>query len=114
MIVEMRTYVLKAGQQNAFLACMEREGISIERPILGRLLGFYTSEIGPLNQVIHLWGYDSFEDRTRRRARLMADPAWQRFVPQVMPFICDMKNQLLTPTSFAIVESLDWAGPHVV
>mgnify|MGYP000988073186 CR=1 FL=1 len=110
MIVELRTYVLHAGQQAAFLGCMEREGLAIERPILGRLVGYYSSEIGTLNQVIHLWGYESFEERARRRLQLAADSAWQRFTPTVMPFIRDMQNQLLTPVPFAPVESLDWAG----
>jgi hypothetical protein len=110
MIVEMRTYVLHPGQQGAFLGLMEREGILIERPILGRLLGFYTTEIGTQNQVIHLWGYESFEDRQRRRQQLAAHPEWIRFAPKVMPMIRDMHNQLLNPASFAAVESLDWSG----
>ena len=72
MIVEMRAYVLHPGQQGPFLALMEREGIAIERRILGRMLGFYTCEIGTLNQVVHMWGYDGFDDRDRRRARRWA------------------------------------------
>ena len=108
MLVEMRTYVLHAGKLAAFLDAMEKEGLSIERPILGRLLGFYSTEIGTLNQVIHLWGYDSFEERARRRQQLAQDAAWQSFVPKVMPFIRDMQNQLLTPAAFAQPETLDW------
>lgn len=111
MIVEMRTYILHPGQQGVFLGLMESEGILIERPILGRMLGFYTSEIGSLNQVIHLWGYDSFDERQRRRQLLASSPEWQRFAPKVMPMICDMQNQLLNPAPFAAVDSLDWAGP---
>lgn len=110
MLVEMRTYVLHAGKLAAFLDGMEKEGLAIERPILGRLLGYYSSEIGALNQVIHLWGYDNFDERTQRRQRLADSLAWQQFVPTVMPFIRDMRNQLLTPVPFAPVESLDWAG----
>jgi hypothetical protein len=108
MLVEMRTYVLHAGKMAAFLDAMEREGLAIERPILGRLLGYYSTEIGTLNQVIHLWGYDSFEERTRRRRQLAQDGAWQCFVPSVMPFIRDMQNQLLTPAPFAMPATLDW------
>lgn len=108
MLVEMRTYILHAGKIATFLSAMEQEGLAIERPILGRLLGYYSSEIGTLNQVIHLWGYDSFEERTRRRTQLAQDAAWQRFVPQVMPLIRDMHNQLLTPAPFASPETLDW------
>ncbi|MGB3067169.1 MAG: NIPSNAP family protein [Ottowia sp.] len=110
MIVEMRTYVLHAGRQAEFIRLMGEEGIKIERPILGRLLGFYTSEIGPQNQVIHLWGYESFEDRQARRTRLAASPQWTAFLPKVLPMIHDMRNQLLNPAPFAAVETLDWKG----
>jgi len=48
MLVEMRTYVLHAGKMAAFLDAMEREGLAIERPILGRLQGYYSTEIGTL------------------------------------------------------------------
>lgn len=101
MIVEMRTYVLHPGQQGKFLALMEQEGIGIERRILGRMLGFYTCEIGTLNQIVHLWSYDSFEDRHQRRARLSADPEWTAFVPKVLPLIRDMENRILTPAPFS-------------
>lgn len=101
MIVEMRSYLLHPGQLGTFLQRMEAEGIGIEQPILGRLLGFYTSEIGALNKVIHLWGYDSFEDRQRRRAQLAQDPRWVAFVPTVLPLIQHMQNELLQPTSFS-------------
>lgn len=113
MIVEMRTYALHAGQQGAFLALMEREGIAIERRILGRMLGFYTCEIGTLNQVVHMWGYDSFEERQQRRATLAADAGWTAFVPKVLPLIRDMENRILTPAPFAAVETLDWNGPRL-
>ncbi len=110
MIVEMRTYVLHPGHQGAFIALMEREGIAIERRILGRMLGFYTSEIGTLNQVVHLWGYQDFEDREHRRAQLAADPGWMAFVPKVLPMIRDMENRILKPAPFAAVDTLDWSG----
>lgn len=110
MIVEMRTYALHPGQQAAFLARMH-EGIAIERPILGQLLGFYTSEIGALNQVVHLWGYASLAERERRRAQLAAAPAWQAFVPSVLPMIREMDSRILAPAPFAAVHTLDWAGP---
>jgi len=114
MLVEHRRYILQPGQQGAFLALMEGEGIPVERRILGRLLGFYTTEVGTLNQVIHLWGYDSFEDRQRRRQALAACPEWVRFLPKVLPLIREMENQLLVPAPFAAVETLDWApnGRH--
>ncbi|HSW20910.1 MAG TPA: NIPSNAP family protein [Ramlibacter sp.] len=110
MIVEMRTYALHPGQQGGFMKLMEHEGIAIERRILRRMLGFYTSEIGALNQVVHLWGYESFEERQERRAALAADPQWAAFVPKVLPLIREMENKILTPAPFAAIETLDWSG----
>jgi hypothetical protein len=112
VIVEMRTYLLQPGQQGLFLELMGSEGIAIERRILGRMLGFYTCEIGTLNQVVHLWGYDSFEDRQQRRAQLAANPQWIAFVPKVLPLIREMENKILTPAPFAQPHTLDWAGPR--
>ena len=113
MIVEMRTYVLHPGQQGKFLALMEREGIALERAILGRMLGFYTSDIGTLNEVVHMWGYESHAERDRRRAVLAANEAWRDFVPRVLPLIREMKSSILLPAPFAAVETLDWAGPQL-
>ena len=68
MIVEQRTYTLFPGKTLEYLRLYESEGMAIQTRILGRLVGYFTTEIGPLNQIIHMWGYDSFEERARRRA----------------------------------------------
>lgn len=110
MIVEMRTYVLHPGLQGLFLSAMEEEGIAIERAVLGRMVGFYTTEIGTLNQVVHMWAYESHEDRDQRRARLAASSDWARFTQRVLPLIRDMENRILKPASFAALHTLDWGG----
>lgn len=84
-IVELRSYILQPGKQGIFLDFMATEGMAIERPILGHLLGFYTSEIGQLNRVVHLWRYESFDERAVRRKRLAEAPAWMAFLPKVLP-----------------------------
>lgn len=101
MIVELRTYVLHPGKLPEFMRLMGSEGIAIEQPVLGRLLGYYTTEIGSINKVIHLWAYDSFEERLRRRAVLNGMPEWTAFIPKVLPMIRDMQNELLNPASFS-------------
>ena len=97
----MRSYVLRPGTLTEFMRLMGSEGIGIERPILGDLLGFYSSEIGSINKVIHLWRYSSFEDRQQRRAQLAASPEWATFVPKVLPLIQEMHNELLNPAAFS-------------
>lgn len=101
MLVEMRSYVLRPGALSEFMRLIGNEGLDIERPILGDMLGFYSTEIGCINKVIHLWRYASFEDRQRRRAQLAASPEWAAFVPKVLPLIQEMRNELLNPAPFS-------------
>jgi hypothetical protein len=79
MIIEHRTYNLPHGTMEDYLARYEKNALPLLKKHLGRLLGFFVSEIGPLNQVVHIWVYDSFADREQRRARLDADPDWIAF-----------------------------------
>lgn len=102
MIVEERCYLLRMpyGPQD-YLALYEAEGLAVQRETLGNLLGYFHTEVGGLNTMVHLWGYDSFEDRMRRRAALSADPSWQSYLARVRPMIESMSNRLLVPTSFS-------------
>jgi len=100
MIVEERIYTLRAGEAGAYLAAYEQEGLAIQQPILGRMVGYYATEFGPLNQVIHLWAYESLQERGERRARLLADPAWKAYAAKVRPMVLTQENKLLTPASF--------------
>jgi hypothetical protein len=79
MIVEQRTYTLHHGTMARYLERYETYGLPVQKQHLGTLIGCYVSEIGPLNQVVHLWAYESLADREERRAKLEEDPAWAKF-----------------------------------
>jgi hypothetical protein len=100
VIVEERIYTLHAGQAPAYLRLYETEGMAIQKPILGRMVGYYATEFGPLNQVIHLWAYESLAEREERRARLLADERWKAYVAKVRPMILGQENKLLVPAPF--------------
>jgi NIPSNAP len=101
MIVEMREYTLQAGKVPEYLQLYEREGLAIQREILGRLVGYYSTEVGPsINQVVHLWAYESFADREERRERLVAHPGWRSYVQKVRPMILEQQNRILKPAGF--------------
>ena len=66
MIIEMRTYTLQPGT----LAEVEKrfgEALPV-REKHSKLAAFWHTEVGPLNQIIHVWAYDSFEQRAAVRA----------------------------------------------
>ncbi len=104
MIVEQRTYTLYPGKTPEYLRLYESEGMAIQTRILGRLVGYFTTELGPLNQIIHMWGYESFEDRARRRAQMQADPGWKAYVGKVQPLIHTQESKILNPTSFSPIK----------
>jgi NIPSNAP len=101
VIVEMREYTLQAGKVPEYLKLYESEGLAIQREVLGHLVGYYATEVGPaVNQVVHLWAYESFEDREARRRRLAADPGWQSYVQKIRPMLVAQCNRLMKPAPF--------------
>lgn len=101
MIVDERTYTLYTGKVGEYLRLYQAEGLEIQKRILGNLLGYFSTEVGTLNQIVHLWGYESMEERTRRRAELTADPGWQAYLVKITPLIRIQENRLLVPAPFS-------------
>jgi hypothetical protein len=100
MIVEQRIYTLKAGLVPAYLKLYEAEGLKVQSAHLGKLVGYYSTDVGELNQVIHMWAYTDHSDRQRRRESLFADEAWMALVPRLYDMIVKMENKILQPAPF--------------
>lgn len=103
MIVDMRTYTAFPGKAGAWLALYEAEGLPIQRKYLGEPLGFFTTEIGEMNQIIHLWGYESLADREKKRGAMQADPAWQAYLKKSAATgnLMHQEDKILKSTSFS-------------
>ncbi len=101
MIVDHRTYTLRPGTIKDYVELYRKEGLPVQSRHLGQPLGWYVSmDIGPLNQIVHLWAYEDLADRARRRAALQADPAWQAFIAKGAEMIVQMENKILHPAPF--------------
>ena len=104
MIVEQRTYTLHPGALPELLETYEREGMAVHRQILGNLIGYFYTEIGPLNQIVHLWGYDSLDDRARRRTELAGNEQWQAYIKKGVKFFQTQESKILVPASFSPIK----------
>lgn len=100
MIVEQRVYTLAPGSLPAFLAAYEQFGLPLHREFYQRLVGYYTSESGILNQVVHLWAFNDHADRAARRARLQRDPRWSAYLDRVKGLVVQQESRLLAPTAW--------------
>jgi len=100
MIVEQRTYTTHPGKVRDYLSLYETEGLAIQKRILGRLVGYYRSEVGDLNQVVHLWAYFDLVERQQRRATLLADPGFKAYVQKMLPLLVCQESRILVPAPF--------------
>jgi hypothetical protein len=97
MIVEMRTYTLALGATGRYFKLYAEKGLEVQKRILGHLVGYYAVEVGELNRVVHLWAYETLDERARRRAALWSDPEWLAYVKEVGGLVTAQENQILTP-----------------
>ena len=100
MYVEERMYVLQVGKVPEYLKLYETEGMAIQTRHLPNLVGYYTTEIGPQNMVVHLWGYEDLVERDRCRAAMQADPAWQAYVAKIRSLIVTQETRMLKCAPF--------------
>ena len=101
MIVDERTYTLVPSKKSLFLKEYEERGLAIQQRHLKRLVGYFETEIGTVNQIVHIWAYDDLADRATKRAGLAQDPEWQAFVQDTISCIEQMQNRILVPTAFS-------------
>ncbi|CAM2188026.1 NIPSNAP protein [Paraburkholderia sacchari] len=100
MLVEQRIYTTLPGKWRDYLALYEAEGLAIQKRILGRMVGYYTSEIGGLNQIVHMWAYENLFEREERRERLLHDEAFRAYVKKMLPLLQSQESRILKPAPF--------------
>ena len=102
MIVEQRTYLYHPGGLPKFFKAYEESGVrELQQRILGNLIGYFTSEIGMLNQPVHLWGYASLDDRAAGLERVFG---------RNRPALQNQESKILLPTSFSPIGGSDPGG----
>jgi hypothetical protein len=88
MIHELRVYTLKPGKLREYLGHAETIGRPARGQNYGVNIGYWTPEFSTLNQVWHIWAYESLDDRARLRAELGRNEAWTReYLPRIRPLL---------------------------
>jgi hypothetical protein len=96
MIYELRTYTVKPGTLGDMVKAASTVSRDIRKDDFGKLEGYWMTEIGPLNQVMHLWSYSDFEERARLRAELAKNPRWGgEYLPLIRPLLLRQDVRLL-------------------
>ena len=88
MIYELRTYTCQPGTHTVVAKNSGTVARDIRGNDYGKLEGYWMTEIGALNQVMHLWSYESFEERVRLRGELSKNERWvKEYLPLIRPHL---------------------------
>lgn len=96
-VYEKRTYSVTVGQMAEVVRlystlgwpAMEAGGFA------KNLIGYFISDTGELHQLVHLWRFDSDDDRRAFWKRLFEDADFMVFAKQLRPLVKIQDNQLL-------------------
>jgi len=96
-IYEQRTYDVTVGQMAEVVRlystlgwpAMEAGGFA------KHCVGYFISDTGELHQLVHLWRFDSDDDRRAFWKRLSEDADFLAFVKQLRPLLKAQSNKLL-------------------
>src|SRR5258707_10273611 len=96
MIYELRTYTVKPGTIGDMVKAAGTVARDIRGDNFGKLEGYWSTEIGPLNQVMHLWSYSDLNERARLRAELAKNQRWTaEYLPLIHPLLMRQDIRLL-------------------
>ncbi|XP_054649067.1 protein NipSnap homolog 3A [Dunckerocampus dactyliophorus] len=102
-LYEFRTYRIHPDRTAAFLK-LTNEKIHL-RTAHSELIGYWSVEYGGLNQVFHIWKYDSFSQRAAVRSALAQDPCWlSEYISKAIPMLTSQDNE--------VTSLLPWSRLH--
>jgi len=94
-IFELRTYDVVVGKMADVVELYKTQGWPAVAKHPPRLVGYFTGDIGALNQLVHLWKFNDDADRRTFWAGLFSDPEFMAFAKQLRPMLQHQENKLL-------------------
>ena len=102
-IDELRTYSAIVGKMGELTTLYTHEGWPALSKHPQKLVGYFTGDVGAINELIHLWKFDDDADRRAFWAGVFADPEFMAFAAKIRPLIREQNNKLMLASPW---------GPH--
>jgi hypothetical protein len=99
--VDERTYTITYGQVPFCVALTKKVAWPIIERAGWQLIGYFASVTGTINQVVHLWYWDSHAQREERQAKAVSDPDWPVYQSANGQRMLRQENRYLVPTGFS-------------
>lgn len=101
-IYEMRTYTLIVGKMADVVQLYKTEGWPALQKHPQKLVGYFTGDIGAMNQLIHIWKFDDDADRRAFWAGVFSDEQFMAFARQLRPMILSQENKLMMAAPWGV------------
>jgi len=102
-IYELRTYDVVVGKMAEVVQLYQHEGWPALEKHPKKLVGYFTGDVGAMNQVIHLWKFDDDADRRAFWAGVFSDEYFMAFARKLRPLLLAQHNKLMLASPW---------GPH--
>ena len=104
-LVDHRVYTIKLRKMGEFIEVFDRLAMPLLLETLGTPLGFWTSFVGPQNQFVHLWGYDSLADYEQRSLARDTHPEFAKYLAASGHLIVSQETRLIRRAVLPSVEA---------
>lgn len=101
MIYDIRTYTLVARKLNPYLKLVEKFAIPVMQENGMVLERYFITKIGPLNEVVHVWRYESLAALEQIRAKRDNDPRWADYLGRTDGMVLTQQNKIVEEASFS-------------
>lgn len=98
-LINLRYYTITPRKMAEFLDVFDKMAMPVLIRTLGAPIGFYTSTVGTLNQVVHLWAYKDMADMEARWHARDTDPAFADYLKASGHLIVAQEDRLLRAAS---------------
>ena len=99
MILEIRNYTLNPGKPAEYWKHYADGGFAAQDPRMhDHLVGYFQSDVGPLNQIVHIWPFTDVAQRDEIRKANYARPEWNSHLAKIRPLMVSQETTLLVPS----------------
>ena len=97
----MRTYDIAMGKTPEYMAAVREIALPVRESYGIKLAGWYYTDIGALNKVVHIWAYRDFAHFEEAREAFRTDERWVNdYVPRVKGIVLRQENQIMRASDF--------------
>jgi hypothetical protein len=101
MIYDVRTYDITPRMVADYVNVYKTHALPVAERYGMKLVGFFISRIGRLNQVVHIWEFENLGDMETRRAARDSDPGWAQYREAAAGMIVAQENKIMGGAEFS-------------